>query len=197
MLLLRLSKRLSSHSTTDTDTLTPFGRAFYKREASFFVLPYAFVIFLNFAVSSLSAAYWANTAVSTAQFLRLLLVRAPQLHLYAPVWYRTGVLYGLIAIAFVVLLSFQSVFTMAWVVATKWLVIGRRAEGSYSWDKSSYCKLPVNSRYASSIYPTFRSTMAGPSDSQPPPLPRPWDRRSPGPAHWFSVFGLVRRCMCT
>ena len=53
---------------------------------------------------------------------------------------RTGVLYGLIAMCFVVLLTVQSLVAMAWVIVMKWLVIGRRREGSFSWDKSSYCE---------------------------------------------------------
>ena len=42
---------------------------------------------------------------------------------------------------FVGLLLLQSLLAMAWVIGTKWLVIGRRHEGSCAWDTHSYCKL--------------------------------------------------------
>ena len=29
---------------------------------------------------------------------------------------------------------------MLWAIGTKWIVIGRRRQGSYDWDKSSYCQ---------------------------------------------------------
>lgn len=95
---------------------------------------------LNLTVSVLSATFWASNAVITAQILRLSLHHARNLHLYASVWYRPAVLYGLIASIFVVTLTIQSMLAMTWVVITKWLVIGRRREGSFPWDTSSYCE---------------------------------------------------------
>ncbi|KAF7357014.1 Peroxisomal-coenzyme a synthetase [Mycena venus] len=124
----------------DPDTTTPFGRAFYKREADYFVFPYVMILLVNVVVATLSAGYWSISAVAAAQMLRQLHLHARHLHIYRPVWYRPGLMYGLIAISFVIVLNLQAILALAWVVVTKWIVIGRRREGRYSWDKSSYCQ---------------------------------------------------------
>ncbi len=46
----------------------------------------------------------------------------------------------MIAVLFVVMLTIQALLAFAWTIATKWAVIGRRREGRYDWDKSSYCQ---------------------------------------------------------
>ena len=103
------------------------------------MLPCPLLLLFNCAISALAAAYWAAAPVATAQILQLLLLRAPGLSLFAPRWYRIGILYGVVAACFVVLLNVQSVLVLAWAVGTKWLVIGRRTEGTFTWDTSSYC----------------------------------------------------------
>ncbi|KAF8129664.1 acetyl-CoA synthetase-like protein [Mycena galopus ATCC 62051] len=124
----------------DSDTTTPFGRAFYKREADYFVYPYVMILFVNIAVATLSAGYWSISAVAAAQILRWLHHHARWIHIYHPVWYRPGIIYGLIAVSFVIILNIQAVLALWWVVVTKWLVIGRRRDGRCAWDKSSYCQ---------------------------------------------------------
>ena len=36
--------------------------------------------------------------------------------------------------------TLQSIIAMLYVIVAKWLIIGRRAQGSCDWDKSSYCQ---------------------------------------------------------
>ncbi|KAF7370972.1 Peroxisomal-coenzyme a synthetase [Mycena sanguinolenta] len=134
-----LDEGLTKFEQDDSDTTTPFGRAFYKREADYFVYPYVMIVFVNVTIATLSAAYWSISAVAAAQMLRKL-HHHTHLHIYRPVWYRPGIMYGLIALSFVIVLNIQAILALWWVVVTKWLVIGRRKEGRYSWDKSSYCQ---------------------------------------------------------
>jgi acetyltransferase-like isoleucine patch superfamily enzyme len=122
------------------DTTTPFGKAFYKRQADFFVLPYFVLVIIHIFVTALSAAFWSAPAVTAAQFLRILRVHAHGLHLFAPHWYRVAILFGLVSGFFVCVLSVQALVAMAWTIGTKWLVIGRRRAGPCEWDKSSYCQ---------------------------------------------------------
>ncbi|KAJ7801104.1 acetyl-CoA synthetase-like protein [Mycena olivaceomarginata] len=124
----------------DPDTTTPFGRAFYRREADYFVFPYAMILFVNVMVATLSATYWSISAVAAAQMLRQFHLHARHLHIYRPVWYRPGVIFGLIAVSFVIVLNLQALFALLWVIVTKWVVIGRRRDGRYAWDRSSYCQ---------------------------------------------------------
>lgn len=88
----------------------------------------------------MSAAYWSISAVAVAQALRELQIHTLHLHLFKEVWYRSALLYGLITILFICVLNIQAILAMGGVILTKWLVIGRRKEGSYPWDKSSYCE---------------------------------------------------------
>ncbi len=95
---------------------------------------------INVVVASCSAAFWSISAVAAAQILRQLHIHFPETHFLSPVWYRVVVLYGIIALAFVVVLNLQALAAILWVILTKWIVIGRRQAGKFEWDKSSYCQ---------------------------------------------------------
>ncbi|KAJ7167921.1 acetyl-CoA synthetase-like protein [Mycena filopes] len=124
------------------DTITPFGRAFYQRKAGYFVYPYALILAINITITALSATYWSISAVSAAQVLRRIDLHTSQTvtEIYRPSWFRPAIIYGLIAVCFVIVLNLQALLAIAWVVGTKWLVIGRRRDGQYAWDTSSYCQ---------------------------------------------------------
>ncbi|KAK7038712.1 hypothetical protein VNI00_010596 [Paramarasmius palmivorus] len=122
------------------DTISPFGRAFYKRQAPYFVYPYILILFINLLVAGCAAAYWSVSAVAAAQVLRQLFIHLNRLELFSPHWHNFGVLYGFIASCFVLVLTIQALLSLLWVILTKWIVIGRRRPGQYHWDKSSYCQ---------------------------------------------------------
>ncbi|KAF8159331.1 AMP-dependent synthetase and ligase [Crassisporium funariophilum] len=123
-----------------SDTTTPFGRAFYNKQATYRVFPYVMILCISILVTALSAAYWSASAVGAAQMLRFAHIHLHQLQLFNPSWYRLAVLYGLIAMCFVVMSSAQGIASILWVIFTKWLVIGGRREGRYDWDQSDYCQ---------------------------------------------------------
>lgn len=124
------------------DTITPFGLAFYKRKANFFVIPYFFLVLINIMMAILSSAYWATAAVATV--LTLNIIRQDFEYsasaIFEDHWYRPGLVYAFIAVEFVIVLNLQAYIAFAWVILTKWAIIGRRREGRYDWDKSSYCQ---------------------------------------------------------
>lgn len=126
----------------EDETVTPFGRAFYKRKASFFVLPYIVLVGINLLMAIFSSAYWATAAVATVLLLNLLRQQFEYTAggIFNDHWYRPGLVYAFIAVAFIIVLSIQAVLAFAWVIGTKWAIIGRRREGRYDWDKSSYCQ---------------------------------------------------------
>ena len=72
-----------------SDTITPFGRAYYKRQADYFVLPWSLIFLINLAVACLSAAYWSISAVAAAQVLRQLSIHFHWL--FDRVWYQFGI----------------------------------------------------------------------------------------------------------
>ncbi|KAJ7654903.1 hypothetical protein B0H17DRAFT_1338137 [Mycena rosella] len=124
------------------DTTTPFGRAFHKREASYFVLPYPVILGVNIFITTLSAAYWSVSAVAAAQVLRHIDLHNSKkvVHIYHPSFFRPGTIYGLVSMCFVAVLTIQGVLALVWAVGVKWLFIGRRRDGPCAWDKSSYCQ---------------------------------------------------------
>ncbi|KAJ7455805.1 acetyl-CoA synthetase-like protein [Mycena latifolia] len=135
---------LDAGSTKDLGhgTITPFGRAYHRREASYFVLPYIVILGVNILTTVLSAAYWSISAVAAAQVLRRIDLHTTRtvVHIFHLSFFRPGIIYGLISMCFVFVLSIQGVLSVLWTVAVKWLVIGRRKDGPCAWDTSSYCQ---------------------------------------------------------
>ena len=132
--------RGSPNVDPNVNTITPFGRAYYKRQANYFVYPYPIIFLINLSVACLSAAYWSISAVAAAQLLRQFHIHLPRHHFFSEHWYQLGTLYGLIACCFIIVLNIQAVCALLWVIVTKWLVIGRRKEGLCAWDESNYCQ---------------------------------------------------------
>lgn len=132
----------STEPLSEEDTITPFGRAFYQRKANYFVLPYFVVVAYHVVMQAISAAWWAGDFAATIVAIhRIDTTYESRAHwLFHDHWYRPFFLYLGIAIFFIVLLPAQAVLSLLWVIATKWLVIGRRREGKYNWDMSSYCQ---------------------------------------------------------
>ena len=124
------------------DTLTPFGRAFYKRQANYFVMPYPMIVAINVLAQAVTAAYWAGGFAATVVAIhRIDDAFEHRSHwLFHDHWYRPAFLYLAIAIFFSVILPGQAIIALFWIIGTKWLVIGRRREGQYNWDMSSYCQ---------------------------------------------------------
>ncbi|KAL0579004.1 hypothetical protein V5O48_002999 [Marasmius crinis-equi] len=121
-------------------TTTPFGRAFYERKAPYFVYPYPLILVISVLFSCFCAVYWATPAVFAVQVLKTLYIRFPQLHLLQTDWYEMVIIYGIVVACYVVIVTLQGALAVAWVIATKWIVIGERKSGNYDWDKSDYCQ---------------------------------------------------------
>lgn len=123
----------------DGSTLRPFGRAFYKRQATYWVIPLPFIIL-----------YTVLTKVFCASLHTFPLLGA--LHLTAIYLYGTPILgraYQRSDLSFtgVYLLMLSTFFVahflrvVVWVLvelAAKWGFMGKREEGRYNWDTSSY-----------------------------------------------------------
>jgi len=95
---------------------------------------------INMLIAAISAAYWSISAVTAALILRHLHIHLKHVHFFAPRWYRFGILYGLIAVLFVIVLTIQAIISLFWVILAKWIVIGQRRVGPHHWDESSYCQ---------------------------------------------------------
>jgi len=109
--------------------MKPFGRAFHKREANYFVWPLSFHMLLNFC--------WAPFVDSGERQIYLLLLLAVA---------RTGHFVPkehFLSYLFFLAVSVHVLHAMAWMgfdLATEQLIIGTRVVGRYNWDESSYCQ---------------------------------------------------------
>ncbi|KAJ7153111.1 acetyl-CoA synthetase-like protein [Mycena crocata] len=121
---------------------SPFGRAFYQRKASYFVYPYFIIFTINTLMTAVSAAYRVIPPIAAAQALHWIdldnrtLVQA----IYRPTLVRPAIIYGLAPLCFVPVLNILAIVVIAFTIATKWIIIGRRRDGEYPWDTSSYCQ---------------------------------------------------------
>jgi len=116
-------------------TLKPFGKAFYKKEAPYFVLPLSFHVCFSTASCAVAAAFHTLPLVSA------LLLLHPCLHLVD-----TDKTYSFWELTSWLLLFFTGthlVFAFCALlvdVLAKWAILGQRRPGAFSWDKSSYCQ---------------------------------------------------------
>ncbi|KAJ7912998.1 hypothetical protein B0H13DRAFT_2471972 [Mycena leptocephala] len=131
-----------SEQDLNHDTSTPFGRAFYQGKAPYIVYPYFLIVVFNIAIIASSTTYWSICAVLAAQVLRRVSLGA-HIHgyqLYPRSWLTPGLVYGINSLSFVAFLNIQAILVIFWMIAVKWVLIGRRRDGRYAWDTSSYCQ---------------------------------------------------------
>lgn len=126
----------------EDDTITPFGRAYYERKANYFVMPYILILAIHALTMAVAAAYWVcgfNTSIVIVNRIRTRWEDHSSF-LFDDHWYRPAFVYLILALLFIVVFSFMAFFSLSWVIVTKWIIIGRRREGRYNWDMSSYCQ---------------------------------------------------------
>jgi acetyltransferase-like isoleucine patch superfamily enzyme len=115
-------------------TLRPYGRAMYMGEAPYAVWPLGAHMAFNVTTAVLSALYRAAPMIAALLLTRAVLIAdGPALHNMPDLL--------LLLAAFYLPLNLTSAFgALGVVVATKWLIIGRRVEGEQFWTDSSYCQ---------------------------------------------------------
>lgn len=124
----------------DETTIRPFGKAFYKREAPYFVLPLSLIIFFSLLTSTMTAV------LHTFPFLGAIHWAAGILYGF-PIWqrdyalqYSSGTLYVTISAGF---LMAHVIRVLLWAVielAAKWTFMGRREEGRFNYDTCNYAQ---------------------------------------------------------
>jgi acetyltransferase-like isoleucine patch superfamily enzyme len=126
------------------DTIKPYGYALYKRKASFFVIPLWLLVSYNVLLGGIAAMLRTSPTVVGVfagsyyyQFMYNLWLNSPRGTkrqdplLKVILIFSAGVVVAFFAI---------TTFTMILDIVFKWLLFGRRKQGDYNWDKSSYCQ---------------------------------------------------------
>ena len=126
----------------EAESSSPFGRAFYQGQATYRVWT-QFEIFLYSAIITVATAiYWNIGSISAVQIVARLYKANSSLSLsfLAKAWYRPFTLFLFFLAITIVILAVQSLAVLFFLIAAKWILVGKRQPGCYSWDLSSYCQ---------------------------------------------------------
>jgi carbonic anhydrase/acetyltransferase-like protein (isoleucine patch superfamily) len=123
----------------DDSTLRPFGRAFYNREAPYFVFPLSLIFLYTIVVRVLLAAFSSLPVIAAMHLAAGYFYGWPMYERsYALVQVSSSSLYTTLVFFFMVT---HFLHTMAWLtveIASKWGFMGQRQEGRHNWDRSNY-----------------------------------------------------------
>ncbi|KUL87836.1 hypothetical protein ZTR_03174 [Talaromyces verruculosus] len=122
---------------SENDTCKPFGRAFYRHEANYYVLRIWQIVMYSVVSVVFSTVYWLLTVIFSLMALRTILAHSTSVGFELKAW-RPVVLYAVLASFMSIISSLQAFLGLGIVIWIKWMVMGRRREGSFHWDKSSY-----------------------------------------------------------
>ncbi|RKF79033.1 hypothetical protein GcC1_050006 [Golovinomyces cichoracearum] len=126
----------STEQDLNKETISPFGRAFYDHQAPYYVFTLPFIFFYTLLITTITRIFW-DTNIFSNLILFYLIKYTDLLQRRTT---RSLLIFGMNTGFLSVILSISSVLSMILVIATKWIIIGRRKPGNYDWDKSSYCQ---------------------------------------------------------
>ncbi|CAG8426467.1 unnamed protein product [Penicillium salamii] len=132
-----VGKSRAVSESSEKDTCKPFGRAFYHHEANYYVLRIWQIVVYSVLSVVVVTVYWLLPVVFSLFVLRAILTHSTEVAMSVGPW-RPFVLYGLLASILSVISCVQTFLALLIVICIKWAVMGRRMEGQYHWDKSSY-----------------------------------------------------------
>ncbi|RMY91935.1 hypothetical protein D0862_09607 [Hortaea werneckii] len=127
---------------TEAESSSPFGRAFYQGKANYKVWSQSTITCYSTLVALSTAIFWNIGSISAVQvighayknntilsqgFLGQNNLRPLALYIYF-----TAIIIAIMAV--------QSALVLAFLIGSKWLLMGRRQQGNYDWDKSPYCQ---------------------------------------------------------
>lgn len=122
-------------SIENKDFTTPFGRAFYKGKAKYFVVPLWMIIIYSTTWTCLCTVYSKMSVIAALYFARITVG-------FTSKAYFNTFMGAFIAcyIACIPTIFGWNILALIIDISAKWLIIGRRKPGSYNWDESSYCQ---------------------------------------------------------
>lgn len=121
-----------------SDSISPFGRAFYLRLAPYHVMGPVFISCYSTFTILFTALYWNVPNISSIQLVSFIMDRSVSRE--KGLVYEMSVLFVTSTVTFAILMSLQAILAIGIVVAAKWALLGHRRPGNYDWDKSSYCQ---------------------------------------------------------
>ncbi len=124
----------------DETTIRPFGKAFYKGEAPYTVLPLSFIIVFTLITNIVIAAVHTGPFLGAVHGAAGILYGFPISQRDYSLQYSTGTVYATILVGFIVSHMLR-VFLWAFIeLAAKWGFMGRREEGRFNYDACNYAQ---------------------------------------------------------
>lgn len=118
---------------------SPFGRAFYEGKAPYRVYGLGTIFLYSSFITVFTAFYWNVGTTSSIQVVaRILSLPTAEFAAHTP--WRPILIYALFTASIAILMTAQSLLALGLVIASKWILLGRRQPGNYDWDKSPYCQ---------------------------------------------------------
>ncbi|EME83076.1 uncharacterized protein MYCFIDRAFT_36349 [Pseudocercospora fijiensis CIRAD86] len=140
----RTVDRESTGSTQGEDgESSPFGRAFYQGKANYRVWSQFEIFTYSTIIAVANGVFWNIGSVSAVQIVAYLFKHhniVVRVFLAHNVWWRPIAVYTLFLTLIVGIMALQSIAVIAFIIAAKWILMGRRQPGNYDWDKSPYCQ---------------------------------------------------------
>lgn len=128
------SSTIAQNSTRSSPT--PFGRAFYDRQAPYHVFNQLTIFIYSTFITIFVQLFWNVATISTI-ILSQIIKHSDQFH---PRWFRPLKIYAFDVCIVSGLCICLSLLSLAICIMAKWILLGRRKVGSYDWDESSYCQ---------------------------------------------------------
>jgi len=128
-------------ATFEEQSASPFGRAFYQGQASYHVWGQFFIFCYATLITISVAVFWNIGSIGAVQVLGNLVRRndyATYIMSASPE--RPIILYAMFCALIIAIMAAQSVVALTAIIAVKWILMGRRTQGNYDWDKSPYCQ---------------------------------------------------------
>lgn len=123
----------------DETTLRPFGNAVYNRKATYFVWYPSMMVIYNVASGILFETIHALPLLATMHLGGVVIFGLPiRDRAYDSVPLTPVYLFGTLLWIYLVMHMLRVLFCFFFEITAKWVFLGRRTEGRYNWDKSSY-----------------------------------------------------------
>lgn len=126
----------------DPNETSPFGRAFYLKQAPYRVYGLATIVAYSTFITVFTAVYWNVPSIAAIQIVARIfrgneveVAMARENNAFSAL-----AMYGLFLVFIALLNTLHAVVAVALVVGAKWALLGRRQPGNYDWDKSPYCQ---------------------------------------------------------
>jgi acetyltransferase-like isoleucine patch superfamily enzyme len=121
-------------------TIRPFGRAFYQRKTNYFIWPLWMMVIFSFVVKAGIATFHSLPFLGAIHGTAMILYGFSRDTRTYDEFYRSYEIYMVILVLFIGTNLIRVILWLCIELMAKWMLMGRRREGRYNYDTSSYAQ---------------------------------------------------------